>query len=649
VRLRGTQRHWPPQVDQELAHLLRQWSIREFGTEPDEHPDLKAVMAELDAWLEDPRNNNYYRTTEWKYRTNEWKSMVFDTRRALRTRGPQLASRTPALTDLLRELEKPKIAQEVQTNPAVRDHCRALGARSCIELATPGAAEAAFNDLVDAVSTASTSSVIVDAYLQTLDATLSSADRALVREGRDLAGVLDNSAFVIRSVLHDLDGAPLPDRSNLDEDAELSLDDRLALCRRLMRQPATPGHHVVWTCYSHARARAWWQLTLGPVTFFDGPALLGALESVSSNSPTEAAHAAEQLPAELLSEDELGPSRWSDMMWPEDNERWVAVRVDLREGSYADPVRVAQGQADALVKLAGFHSGRTSWRQLNGYVHIIDDVLRVQSSFAPPIVPPTGIDTTDDTLAELRPQLAHHLPIDDPRLLELLEAAAIIESHDEDADPTSLLHDVRVIELLASRCSNSWQKHLKETFAIRWARACVMDEIYRSVQAAVGDPQLRGTSGLPQPNELLAHISDGSGRVQVHYDVALAALPVLARELPDHYEGARRIRTTARRTRNIHNLNHWITELVQDYGQRVERLSRCRNSFTHGGPINLNVAATVHLFAKAQATHTTSTGLWAVISGCEVKEAHDKRRADDDTWRNGISTAHSVYDALGLP
>jgi len=32
-----------------------------------------------------------------------------------------------------------------------------------------------------------------------------------------------------------------------------------------------------------------------------------------------------------------------------------------------------------------------------------------------------------------------------------------------------------------------------------------------------------------------------------------------------------------------------------------------------------------------------------------VKEAHDKRRADDDTWRNGISTAHSVYDALGLP
>ena len=33
----------------------------------------------------------------------------------------------------------------------------------------------------------------------------------------------------------------------------------------------------------------------------------------------------------------------------------------------------------------------------------------------------------------------------------------------------------------------------------------------------------------------------------------------------------------------------------------------------------------------------------------ETKEAHDKRRADDDTWRNGISTAYSVYDALGLP
>jgi len=78
---------------------------------------------------------------------------------------------------------------------------------------------------------------------------------------------------------------------------------------------------------------------------------------------------------------------------------------------------------------------------------------------------------------------------------------------------------------------------------------------------------------------------------------------------------------------------------VQDYGQHVERLSRCRNSFTHGGSINLKVATTVHLFAKPQATHITRTGLWAVLSGCEVKEAHDKRRADDDTWRNGISTA----------
>lgn len=75
-------------------------------------------MDELDAWLEDPRNNNYYRTTEWKYRTTEWKSMVFDTRRALRTRGPQLASRTHSRLPIsCASLRSPKLRRRSRLIP----------------------------------------------------------------------------------------------------------------------------------------------------------------------------------------------------------------------------------------------------------------------------------------------------------------------------------------------------------------------------------------------------------------------------------------------------------------------------------------------------------------------------------------------------
>ncbi len=176
-----------------------------------------------------------------------------------------------------------------------------------------------------------------------------------------------------------------------------------------------------------------------------------------------------------------------------------AVRVDLREGSYADPIRVAQGQAEALVKLVGFYSGRPSWRQLNGYVHIIDDVLRGQSSFAPPIFPETGVDRTTThsrnyvrssrtTCQSMPPgysSCSRTPPSSSPTTRTPTRPPSGTTSASWNSSPAG--------------APISGRSTSRKVSPPDGRGPCVMHENYRSVQAAVDDPQLRG-SGFPPPN-----------------------------------------------------------------------------------------------------------------------------------------------------
>ncbi len=635
----GTPRPWPPEADQELARLLsRRRSDAVRGVLPAIGPTLTDALNECDAWLADPRD--YDR----RQHQRAWTSMARDMREILEGRGPHLLARIPALASLQTELGHPSLGADW----GARERCRTFTTQGRHELALPDAAVAAFDDLVDAVRAPETPYDLVEVRRSIFEAALESADRSFAAEAGLLAGVLDDAALEVRVAQHELEGATMGPPPDAAASAGLPFEARLDLCRRLLRRTGTPGHHVVWLAYDRARIRVTWMLEMGPVTFFDWSAVVGALESLAE--PHAASHLQEVLPPELLGEsDGVLADMWLRQSETTDMREWVVVRVDLGTGLYADPLGIAQRQLDAVVQLAGFHGGGTSWRRIEGYCHLIDGVTRQWSPRGSADDRDSWNDHTGEVLDDLVPDLANHLPVTDGRLLELLDAAGVVEAHSRDyADPTTLLNDVRVIELLAARCDTGWAAHLKTTFADGWARDRALNEVYGAVAGLNGHLELREFPGMPDAGQLLERVPGQPGRVRVRYDVALAAASALAGALPAHAPGARRLRQLAARTSSPERLRSWIDSMVAEYGCRVDRLARCRNSLAHGGPVNLRVAATVKQFANRQAARTTSTGLWAALRGEAIDQAHADLRARDGAWKDRIGAAASVAVALDL-
>lgn len=481
---------WPPDVCDELRTLFSELRSRQLRPqEVDRHPSLYVAMNELDAWLTDTRPYDHGKH-RWA-----WSSMIDDITAALGTRGSSLKTTTPTLEELREELAIPRLGG----NLTARQRARKLNSKARTELRKPTAAAAGFDDLVAELQAPATPPSVVYDRLHALEAALRTADRSLQQSAWTLAGIADNSAWDVALARHDLDGTPLPDnRLGHNEDAGLSLDDRIELSRRIITQPRQPGQHVIWFAYERARfAASSWRLEFGPVTFFEGPVLVGALEQIAEAGVTGPDR---DIPDELLAgQEHYGVSCRDLQPGADDIEDWVNVRVDLGDSPYSDPARVAREQADALVRLAAFHSGGTSWKPLSGYLHVVDGHLRTTlGSFSRPLDERwADSDYTDEQLEELQPHLAHHLPVDDPQLQELIDAAGTLDASTETEDPASLLQHVRIIELLATRCGDKWKPHLKDSLAVRWAHHRVLNEVHRTVELAVNDGDLRRSGAMP--------------------------------------------------------------------------------------------------------------------------------------------------------
>lgn len=644
-------REWPPDAGYELASLLSGFrSFTRRRGQVEHHPNLKDLFDELDGWLND--NRSY----DERSRAKEWASLLWDVQEAAGWRGPKLRSCSPTLDHLLSQM-----AATSGKDSAAKKHCLTTSAVARKELAEAAAALAAFDDLVTALLASDTSYDSVQHLLQMLEAALRFANGTLSSKAILLAGIADNAAWSVAFARHDLDGAPLPDHDlERDEDAGLSLDERIDLSRRILAQETSPGHHVVWVAYDRARLKfPAWRLEVGPVTFFDGPTLLRLFKTMAKNArqglATPEACSSHgrppELPEELRGED--AEELRSESNWPKDVEFWVAARIDLGAHRYADPVRVGRAQADALVGLAGFNNGRSTWRPLlSGHLHVVDGFLRSSSGpyrdsveFSVP-----EADFTDEGLDELRANLVDRLPIDDPSLQELIDAAGVLNDDSSD-DATALLQDVRTIELLATRCGTTVRVHLNDFLALLRAHNKIIDEIQTAVHAIVDDTDLRFSGNMVQLEDLRQRLTtyDGGGRggASIHLDVAVAAIPKLAVDLPEHHLSSRRIRTVAARIRDTAAITQWVNEVVHEYAHFVERLLRCRNSLVHGGPVNLEVIASVQPFSHREARFTTALGLQGfLMAAISVKEAHELRRNLNERWRSALPSAASIFEAL---
>jgi len=625
-----------PQQDQspyldEVAALLA--SVPYSHIKPSRPSDTeygpRVAIAEIEAWLEAGPNDAQSPTDR--------NSFAADVAQALAQLGPLVRARTSSASDLASAVQ----ATATSTPPdrqRVRDSLAALQG----QLREPETAIAAFDDLLDAVRDPANSHLLITARLTVFTEVLELSDRASAEICRILGGVLDDQALEISIARHNLDGSPVSTAERPDDFAGLPESDRLELSHRYLMRPAQEGHHIVWVAYDDARVAVQeaWRQPVGMVEFFDGPTLVEKL------GKPEAAGNEQSLPEELLTTP--GPGGRDIDLWPSsDYQHWVAARVDLGTAAYSNPIQVGRDQADAVVAVAAFNAGKSTWTPLAGVLHIVDNVHHGSEQFHKPneIQHRVSVDNdrTADEFPEIADIMAAHLPIIDPALQRLLREISALNASTRSDGFDLFPREVAVIETvtrLNQQPPSNWPEFLKLNLAVWQARARIIDEIYDAVWQVLWNFHYEDLTieaiAEPQPD----------GRTLFKRKAALDLVPQLAPGLPDHNMRARRLREAARRLQDLDHLEAWVEELAADCRTKINRASRLRNGLSHAGAAPAQVMATVRLRFNRYARAVARTALEAVVAGRPVKQAFDDYRTGNRRWRQHISSAADICNAI---
>jgi hypothetical protein len=253
----------------ELAGLLQYRSNNALfrRTSDGHHLTLRAALDELDAWLNDSRPYT-------GYHKKPWQTMAEDVREALADRGQRTQRETAAIDVLIQKLQPPAMGDD----PARKTDCQQQLGLVRVELAQPTIAVAAFDDLLIATEDLATPSTRLEDLADTFEDCLRAAGRTVRNVLEGVSGVLRNNLLQVKFVREKLgEDANINVREDLEADAQLSLSDRADLCRRLLAAQDPPYYNVVWLCFEEAQVRLT-SIGFGPVTFFDGPQLVEAVE-----------------------------------------------------------------------------------------------------------------------------------------------------------------------------------------------------------------------------------------------------------------------------------------------------------------------------------------------------------------------------------
>jgi hypothetical protein len=507
----------------------------------------------------------------------------------------------------------------------------------------PAVLEAAWSDIADACRDPRTPYETVASRRDLFWQLIRVADRNTQELSRLLVGVLEDNALVVEMARVRLGDLPNPDPGawpRQDQLARLAEPERIGLCQRLLAMPPTPAHHVVWVAFDRASLDGTTQ-TVGPIAFYRGTWVRATLEH---NGPGQS-----QLPLEFTSPD--SPLR--PPVLPQ-GDRIVLARVDLGTGIFPDAPRVAAEQAQAVVTVASARAGDRYWRPLDGYIHATDGRVTGWSSFGQPFhradVAP-DLDRTADELGTLAATLGPRLPVVDPALTETIDALGWWQSATDQPPLAAIVLDVRVLELVAARVTNgAWYDYLDSYHRDDWIRSRIVSTLHSAVFAAMRGYHIVSPSEHPQLAALEATLFEpiAAGRHVFHADRALAALPTLARIWPVHHHLGRQLHTLAIHLSSPAALEDWCQTLGDRWTRTRTRLRRVRNALAHGGPLT-PAADTVHRLAHQRAGKALSFTLEALLDGRGAVKAHEDARNHMTAWRNGVSGAPSVHDALFPP
>jgi hypothetical protein len=631
MRPLGIKRTGPVTVCDELRELFARvpWEHRDDTGQT--LPALHLVLGELGGWLTDSRS---YKEEP---RRDEWGSLSDDLQAAAAMRGSRVRALTPTVEKLIRTIDRNSGPASGKRLAATRTLTQAR-----IEMAAPSVLDAAYDDLIRAISKRESRSEKIEGLFGVLETCMREQGRSLAMQARTMAGIFDNWSWEIGYARELLDGTAPDPEDRKGSDVGLSVTERLELGRRLLARAVDPTLAVVWLAFDNARCDPR-PSTIAGATFFNGPDLVEILRQ-AENDP-------DAYPQGVVGNMYLVPEftgAGSRPRWPA-TDHWVAARVDMGRDAGPDLVERAWSRVRAVWELATINSGgSTSWTPMGGYWVYRDRREAESSSFRERVSAARWVmaDRTEDWVEEIAPAFDGLLAEPD-EIAGLTRDAHTLRTLEVVDAGTALVASVRVLERAASLRHRDWRDHVIRGLMDRDIVGAVTSEIYNAVAQYVGDPLRDRTERMEQISQGLMR-SDPDRRHGVIYDIggALAAAAELEPSAERYGVRERRLRTLVSRTKTTGALANWYEDLEKAHRARLARVARIRNCAAHGGPVHEATAESIRLFAAAQATTSTQVALNAILDGTKISRAFDDLADESQKRRQFASRATSVDQAL---
>lgn len=610
--------HNEAKLDRWASELWRYCSNADKKTEQLFRLTLLTATLELDAWLNDSRQYK-------KIQYDAWISAIFDFNEAVDTLGAhaggEIASILLPLKAELTHLPGSATTTGMTTTAAAhRNTAKALTTKLLKRIRTLKCLEALWLDLVDDCKNVNVSYEDVDWRSSGLWEVARELGYGVGWGGVSgwMSAILVGDNFYIEQVQRELEGkeagTSLPENRLLSE-AEFSMEQRLTLCRRVLRKREKKTNNVVWFVIDNA-SMSKTVMELGAITFYDSNWLV---LNLFDDGPSKS-----KLPAELLGK-HPGLSKYDFTA----AKHRVMARVDLRRSYKSQAPNTAKNMLSAVFTMAG--NGGNAWK-INGDYHVFTDGM-ISSSGSHKDTSDLYLAYTDGTaynLEKLQDDIESVTTKAPFALDSQLQYLSALKS-DKDNDPlSSIIVSVRALEQAATWVSlgtDKWWQFTKNYLKSQWCR----DQLKRELSAVVnkslytdmrfgGSPKMQGR--LQKISHKICSSFHDSG-YRVDYYEAMKA----ARAVSNCYKGLydeRELAQIANVFSNTASIDNYLRRVEHSYEMLENRLVRVRNAAAHGGPIVEGVVDSVRFFGHDLAAMAVYKATWSTLENKNLLSAFTK-------------------------
>jgi hypothetical protein len=610
--------HWFMGDDRfiELMHALTH--PEERWAQP-ERPDILLALDELIVWVNDTRNYDE------RVHESGWMSAVKDFLAATDSLGSKTKQIIQSHVDAIRS----SCQRGVGGNQSLRTQLSNEAAAMRQTLTTAPTLHAAWIDLLRILSRAESSMNTAAARRDNFWAIVRATDRNTIELSRRLTSVLTGDPFEAlkaRLELGEIDRIDGSIQSIRSSTPLINPRQRLDLAIKVLISEPASRTHIVWFAFRNAGLTSMGQ-SFGSIRLFDARWLRAILEQ---DGPSR-----DEIPSELRGLED--PSTIPDQR------DVVMASVNLGPGTFSDAVRVASERIDAFLGMSTIGCP-IAWEQMHGFIHVQDGHIVTHQYFVyedDRLESPLALDGTAAQIAKMAPRVAPKLPVNDHDLKDIIDALHWWRGGLDQPTAASIVVNVRIIELVASRIGETfWTTYLEKYMKNSWIQNAILDMLDIALREALTRHVSAGVQARQREIFLKAmQYSEGQQRF-----MAARYLDAIIEFTAPNLPLGRELRTIKQRTSSTVAIQAWCTELERLWQAWVHRLERVRNSIAHGGPFTEQAVLITQPFSQKVAVWALWESIEGFLEGKTLTQSHIDLKSQWDQWRSSLQNATSIDD-----